>query len=53
MIKKEYQKPTMNVVRLKTQHHLLIVSQADSEGLGGSDKLNYDGDDADMDVYAW
>ena len=52
MIKKEYQKPTMNVVRLKTQHHLLIVS-ANSEGLGGSDKLNYDGDDADMDEYAW
>ena len=34
MIKKEYQKPTMNVVQLKTQAHLLIISNVQSnEGL--------------------
>ena len=39
MIKKEYQKPMMNVVQLKTQAHLLNISKVQSnEGLqrGGS-----------------
>lgn len=53
MIKKEYQKPTMNVVQLKTQGCLLTMSQVESTGLGGTDKLNYNGEDGDMEDDAW
>jgi hypothetical protein len=34
-------KPEMNVVRIKTQAHLLIVSNTSTNGLG-SDNLGYD-----------
>ena len=55
MIKKEYQKPTMDVAQLKTKTYLVLVSQATTHGLGGndSDKLKYKGEEADMEEFAW
>lgn len=41
MIKKDYMKPAMRVVRIKTQVHLLNVSNTSTSGLGG-DNLGYD-----------
>ena len=51
MIKKEYQKPTMNVVKLKTQAHILTVSQANATGLG--EDLRYNRGYDDMEEEAW
>lgn len=53
MIKKEYQKPTMTVVQLKTRGCLLTMSQVESTGLGDLDKLNYEGGIGDMEDDAW
>ena len=48
MTKKEYQKPTMNVVKLKTQAHLLNLSQANATGLGENEDLYYNKGSDDM-----
>ena len=45
MIKKEYQNPTVNVVKIKTQDHILTVSNVKATGL--DDEL-YRGEDGDM-----
>ena len=47
MIKKDYMKPAMRVVRIKTQAHLLNVSNTSTNGLGG-DNLIYDKDGGDQ-----
>ena len=47
MIKKEYQKPTMNVAQLKTQTHILQVSRANTTGLDRD--LEYKKGTGDMD----
>ena len=41
MIKKDYMKPAMKVVRIKTQGHLLNISNTSTQGLSG-DNLGYD-----------
>ena len=41
MTKKDYMKPAMRVVRIKTQAHLLNISNTSTNGLGG-DNLGYD-----------
>ena len=50
MIKKEYMKPTMNVVKLKTPAHILNASQVETKGLG--EDLNYNGGSGDMEECA-
>ena len=41
MTKKDYIQPVMKVVRIKTQAHLLIMSDTSTQGLGG-DNLEFD-----------
>ena len=41
MMKKDYQKPTMNVVKMKMRSHLLNLSSTGATGLG-EDTLTFD-----------
>ena len=52
MIKKEYQKPAIDVFGAELEDQLLTASQIGTTGLGDDD-LFYDGDDADMEEDAW
>ena len=50
MIKKEYQKPTMNVYETELEDQLLVVSQVNATGL--DDDLILDGSN-NMEYFAW
>ena len=52
MIKKDYMKPTMNVVQLKHQTHILAGSVRSVSTSGLDDDLGYDKDGGDQ-GYAW
>ena len=57
MIKKEYMKPTMRVVKVQHQSHILAGSlrSVKSSGLDSEDDLLYDdfGGNGDDQSYAW
>lgn len=50
MIKKDYQKPTVKVVKLQHQNHLLTVSSTSTTGLDRN--LDYDSNGGDQED-AW
>ena len=54
MIKKDYMKPTMNVVELRHQSHILAgsLTSVKSSGLDTADDLEYDNSGGDQ-GYAW